>query len=63
MRKYEENLAKYGGNEEKAISNSKETDQWPPPEINAKTLFNFFYAHDIRQAYEAKHDKNKHKTD
>uniref|UniRef100_A0A914GZ24 Nicastrin n=1 Tax=Globodera rostochiensis TaxID=31243 RepID=A0A914GZ24_GLORO len=58
LRNFEKKLAKYGGNEQDAIANSKETELWPPPPIDAKVLFDFFYAEKIRQTFTK--EKKKH---
>ncbi|KAL3076272.1 hypothetical protein niasHS_013543 [Heterodera schachtii] len=52
LRNFDKKLTKFGGNEKAAIANSKETELWPPPPIDAKILFDFFYAEKIHQAFE-----------
>uniref|UniRef100_A0A0K0DUZ7 39S ribosomal protein L41, mitochondrial n=1 Tax=Strongyloides stercoralis TaxID=6248 RepID=A0A0K0DUZ7_STRER len=56
--KYREKVKKLGSAELADLS-TQEEDRWPPPPMKAKTLFDLFYAEEVRKNFkEGKYDKN-----
>jgi len=56
QRKYEELVAKKGSQEE-ADKAASPDQRWPPPRLDAKTLFDLYYAEKIRETYVRREEK------
>lgn len=56
QRKYEELVAKKGSQEEADKATSPD-QRWPPPRLDAKTLFDLYYAEKIREIYLRREEK------
>lgn len=59
LERYERQLQKYDGDEEKVMATLNPSEIWPPPAVDARLLFDYFYADRIRESYGLKPKKRR----
>lgn len=57
-KKYSEMVVKKGS-EEAADQATNDWERWPPPKMDARTLFNLFYAEKIENAFKKREKENR----